>query len=64
MGALAGLDGVEKVEKGFHLFKEYNRVYFDPAQITVDEMESTLKQVRTYRSTGKIQIPVKNETVE
>jgi hypothetical protein len=39
------------VEKGFRDFKEINTVYYDPAKITVEEMEEALKKVHTYRGT-------------
>ena len=51
--ALEGLDGVKKVTKGFHGFKEINTVYFDPAVITTEEMEDALKKAETYRGTAK-----------
>ena len=47
--ALEGLQGVKKVEKGFRNFKETNTVYYDPAIITVEEMEEALKKAQTYR---------------
>ena len=46
--ALDGLKGVKRVEKGFHYFKEINTVYYDPAFITIEEMESALKKAGTY----------------
>jgi hypothetical protein len=49
--ALEGLKGVKKVEKGFHNFKEINTVYYDPAIITIEEMEEALKKSETYRGT-------------
>jgi copper chaperone CopZ len=49
--ALEGLKGVKKVEKGFRDFKEINTVYYDPAVITVEEMEEALKKAQTYRGT-------------
>jgi hypothetical protein len=49
--ALEGLQGVKKVEKGFSNFKEINAVYYDPAKITVEEMEEALKKAQTYRGT-------------
>ena len=51
--ALEGLDGVKKVTKGFRSFKEINTVYYDPAVITIEEMEAALKKARTYRGTAK-----------
>ena len=51
--ALEGLDGIKTVKKGFHGFKEINTVYYDPAVITVEEMEATLKKAETYLGTAK-----------
>ncbi len=51
--ALEGLDGINKIEKGFHGFKEINTVYYDPAVITTAEMEAALKKAGTYRGTAK-----------
>jgi copper chaperone CopZ len=49
--ALEGLNGVKRVEKGFRSFKETNTVYYDPAVISVEEMEGTLKKAGTYLGT-------------
>jgi copper chaperone CopZ len=49
--ALEGLQGVKKVEKSFRDFKEINTVHYDPAKITVEEMEEALKKAQTYRGT-------------
>lgn len=49
--ALVGLKGVKTVEKGFRDFKEINTVYYDPAQITIEEMEEALKKAKTYIGT-------------
>jgi len=46
--ALQGLKGVKRVERGFHHFKEINTVYFDPRQITVEEMEKALQKAGTF----------------
>jgi hypothetical protein len=51
--ALEGLRGVIRVEKGFRGFKEINTVYYDPALITIEEMEKALKKAGTYRGTVK-----------
>jgi hypothetical protein len=51
--ALEGLKGVKKVERGFKNFKEINRVFYDPALITIEEMEEALKKAQTYRETVK-----------
>ena len=42
---------MKRVEKGFHYFKEINTVYYDPAIITVEEMERVLKKAGTYSGT-------------
>ena len=51
--ALEGLKGVKRVEKGFRHFKEINTVYYDPAVITIEEMETALKKAGTYLGTDK-----------
>ena len=38
--------------KGFKGFKEINTVYYDPAVITIEEMEATLKKAKTYLGTA------------
>ena len=49
--ALEGLEGIKRIEKGFHDFREINTVYYDAATITVQDMESALKKAGTYRGT-------------
>ena len=49
--ALEGLNGVQRVEKGIRYFKEINTVYYDPAVITIKEMETALKKAGTYTGT-------------
>jgi hypothetical protein len=44
---------VKSVEKSFRYFKEINTVYYDPAVITIEEMEMALKKAGTYRGTVK-----------
>ncbi len=39
---------MKRVEKGFRYFKEINTVYYDPAVITIEEMEAALKKAGTY----------------
>ena len=51
--ALEGLQGVIKVEKGFHGSREINTVIYDPALITTGEMEKALREAGTYRGTVK-----------
>jgi hypothetical protein len=51
--ALEGLRGIKKVEKGFKDFKEINRVSYDPALISIEDMEAALKSAKTYRGTAK-----------
>lgn len=51
--ALEGLQGVIKVEKGFHGLKEINTVFYDPAIITINEMKKVLKDAGTYQGTVK-----------
>ena len=50
--ALEGLDGIRTVKRGFKGFKEINTVYYDPAVITIEEMEATLKKAKTYLGTA------------
>jgi copper chaperone CopZ len=49
--ALEGLPGVKKVKRGFQEGKEINTVYYDPARITIREMEAALKRAGTYQGT-------------
>jgi hypothetical protein len=51
--ALVGLNGVKRIEKGFHEFKEINTVYYESSTITVEEMEDALKKAGTYLGTVK-----------
>jgi hypothetical protein len=44
---------VKGVEKGFRYFKEINTVYYDPAVVTIEEMEAALKKAGTYLGTVK-----------
>jgi hypothetical protein len=44
---------VKRVEKGSRNFKEINTVYYDPAVITVEEIETALKKSGTYLGTVK-----------
>jgi len=41
------------VEKGFRDSKEINAVFYDPALITIKEMEKALKKAGTYRGIVK-----------
>ncbi len=49
--ALEGLKGVKKVDKGFHDSKEINTVYYDSEIVTIQEMETALKEAGTYVGT-------------
>ena len=49
--ALERLPGVVRVDKGFFKSSEINTVYYDPAKITVKDMENALIKARTYLST-------------
>ncbi len=49
--ALQGLNGIRKVETGFHYIHETDTVYYDPNVITIKEMESALKKAGTYVET-------------
>jgi hypothetical protein len=48
---LERLPGVVRVNKGFFKSSEINTVYYDPAKITVKEMENALITAGTYLST-------------
>jgi hypothetical protein len=47
------LEGIKRIEKGFHNFKEINTVYYDASTITIKEMEEALKKAGTYQGTLK-----------
>jgi len=44
---------VKSVDKGFRNGREINTVYYDPAVITIEKMETALKKARTYLGTAK-----------
>jgi hypothetical protein len=46
---LEGLPGIKKVTKGFKGLHEINTVYYDPREISTDEMVAALKAAGTYR---------------
>ena len=50
---LDGLKGVELVNSDFHDSKERNTVWYDPALISIDEMEKALKEAGIYMGTAK-----------
>jgi hypothetical protein len=47
------LEGIKRIDKGFHNFKEINTVYYEASTITIEEMEDALKKSGTYRGTVK-----------
>ena len=49
--ALEGLDGVKKVTRGWRGSMEINRVSYDPAEISIEDMEKVLEKAGTYRET-------------
>lgn len=51
--ALEGLDGIHRIEKGFHNSREINTVYYESSKITIEEMENALKKAGTYLETVK-----------
>jgi hypothetical protein len=51
--ALEGLKGIKRVETGFKNFKEIDVVHYDPALISVEEMEEALQRAGTYLGTEK-----------
>jgi len=44
---------VKSVEKGFRNAQEINTVYYDPAAVTIEQMEAALKKAGTYQGTAK-----------
>jgi copper chaperone CopZ len=52
--ALQGLNGIQKIETGFHYVHETDTVYYDPKVITIEEMEKALKKAGTYVETMKM----------
>jgi hypothetical protein len=50
---LEGLDGIKRVDKGFHNFKEINTVYYEASSITIEEMKDALGKAGTYRGIVK-----------
>jgi hypothetical protein len=46
---MEGLNGVDHVTTGFKNFKEINTVFYDPKQITIEDMVRALKAAGTYR---------------
>ena len=50
--ALDGLEGIKRIENGFHNSKEINTVYYDASIITIEEMEDALKKTGTYIGTA------------
>ena len=50
---LEGLKGIDMVNKGFQNSTETNVVWYDPALITIGEMEKALKEAGTYLETVK-----------
>jgi len=44
---------VKRVEKGLHGGHEINTVYYDPAIVTIKEMEIALKKAGTYAGTAE-----------
>ena len=50
---LDGLKGVDLVNSDFHGSTERNTVWYDPALISIDEMEKALKEAGLYRGTEK-----------
>ena len=51
--ALEGLEGIKRIDKGFHNFKEINTVYYDASIITIEEMQDALRKAGTYWGTVK-----------
>jgi len=51
--ALEGLKGVELVNSSFRNSMETNIVWYDPALISVDQLEKAIKDAGTYLGTAK-----------
>ena len=51
--ALEGLEGIKRIEKGFHNSKEINTVYYEASKITIEDMEDALRKAGTYQGTAK-----------
>ena len=51
--ALEGLEGIKRIEKGFHNFKEINTVQYEASTIAIEEMEDALRKAGTYQGTVK-----------
>lgn len=51
--ALEGLEGIKRIDKGFHNSKEINTVYYEASKITIEEMEDALRKAGTYQGTVK-----------
>jgi hypothetical protein len=50
---LEGLKGVELVNNGFEDSTETNTVWYDPAFISIEQMEQALKDAGTYLGTAR-----------
>jgi hypothetical protein len=48
------VNGVKRIKNGWQNFKEINTVYYDPAAITIGEMEAALKRAKTYQGTAGV----------
>lgn len=51
--ALEGLPGIKKVTRGFKGFREINTVFYDPHEISPEEMVAALKAAGTYRGVAE-----------
>ena len=51
--ALDGLNGVELVNSGYHGSMETTAVLYDPALISIDQIEKVLKDIGIYLGTIK-----------
>jgi len=49
--ALKNMKGVAKIDRGFRNFQEINTVYYDPKQVSIDDLEQALKKSGTYVET-------------
>jgi copper chaperone CopZ len=49
--ALKNMNGVTRVERGFRNFQEINTVYYDPKEVSINDLEQALRKAGTYVGT-------------
>ncbi len=65
VGANALIDkpGVISVERGWSGAREVDRIVFNPATVSLEQLEAWLKEADTYVSTLEAELATKSETV-